>query len=307
MTWLEQPNSSTPRGILLAPSQSWRPPPAFFRALVEGLAAAGWLRLEPAPQLATDVPQGPDTAQRQLVPYSGADAHLGLPASYLASIARTRAALTSFNRAVGDNFALSDSYDRDLLIAASSDWRPAGARARGASFVNAVKRGMRAVYGKIGVDRTPRTLTSRTGQLPVTLVNDGDQPLEVRVRLVSPRVDLPGTTEPFLLPAHRRVTKRIEVSTRTTGSFPIQVEVLTPDGRPITQASVTLVSTAFDRVALLLAGGAAAFLLVWWARKRVRRRRAGSGGPAGPAPPSGPTAGTGASPDTAAKVKVGRR
>lgn len=273
VTWLEQPNSAKPRGILLAPPQWWRPPPAFFHALVEGLAGAGWLRLEPAAQLASDVPQGPDTTPRPLVPYGAMDAHLGLPASYLADIASTRAALTSFNRAVGANFALSDDYDRDLLIAASSDWRPAAARARGMSFINAVKQGMQAIYSKIGVDRTPRTLTSRTGQLPITVINDGDQPLEVRLQLAaSPRVSLPAATQPFLLAPHRRVTQRIEVSTRTTGSFPIMVEVLTPDGRLITEASVTLVSTAFDRVALLLAGGTAAFMLVWWGRKRARRR-----------------------------------
>ncbi len=295
VTWLEQPNSSQPRGVLLAPPQSWRPSPAFFRALAQGLAAAGWLRLEPAAQLATDVPQGPDRQPRQLVPYGAADAHLGLPASYLASIAKTRASLASFNRAVGDNFALSDDFDRDLLIAASSDWRPSPARPRGASFINAVKKGMRTVYSKVGVDRTPRTLTSRTGQLPITVINDGDQPLEVMLQLSSPRVDLPAATQPFLLAAHRRVTKRIEVSTRTTGSFPILVEVLTPDGRQITQASVTLVSTAFDRVALLLAGGAAAFLLVWWGRKRARRRGGDAGAGAAPATPSSPGASTSAS------------
>ncbi len=273
VTWLEQPNGRRPRGILLAPPQLWRPQPAFFQALVRGLAAAGWLRLEPAAQLATDVPQGPAAEQRQLVPYSAAEARLDLPSSYLATIARTRASLASFDRAVGDNFALSDDYDRDLLIASSSDWRPPAARDRGASFIRAVRNGMRAVYGKVGVDRTPRTLTSRTGQLPITVINDSDQPLEVRLKLSSPRVDLPAATQPFLLAAHRRVTKRIEVSTRTTGSFPIKVEVLTPDGRVITQASVTLVSTGFDRVALLLAGGAGAFLLLWWGRKTGWRQR----------------------------------
>ncbi|MCI0688176.1 MAG: hypothetical protein L0Y54_13200, partial [Sporichthyaceae bacterium] len=124
-----------------------------------------------------------------------------------------------------------------------------------------------------GVDRTPRTLTSRKGQVPVTVVNDGNQRLTVVLRLSSPRVDLPAATQPFVLEPHRRVTRRIEVSTRTTGRFPIRVEVLTPDGRLVAQASVTLVSTAFDRVALLLAGGAAGFLLVWWGRRSGWRRR----------------------------------
>jgi len=51
--------------------------------------------------------------------------------------------------------------------------------------------------------------------------------------------------------------------------------VLTPDGRfQIGQdGQVMLVSTAFNRVALILAGGAVGFLLLWWGRKTGWRRR----------------------------------
>ena len=56
VTWLERPNSSDPRGILLAPPQDWRPSRAFFRALVRGLGAATWLRPRPAATLAGEVP-----------------------------------------------------------------------------------------------------------------------------------------------------------------------------------------------------------------------------------------------------------
>jgi hypothetical protein len=58
VTWLERPNSTDPRGILLAPPQDWRPPGTFFRSLVRGLGRAPWLRLERATALADDVPQG---------------------------------------------------------------------------------------------------------------------------------------------------------------------------------------------------------------------------------------------------------
>ncbi|HZD00229.1 MAG TPA: DUF6049 family protein [Actinomycetes bacterium] len=285
ITWLERPNSQAPRGILLAPPQSWRPTPGFFRSLVRGLGASPWLQLVRASDLATEVRQGPGAERRPLAPYTASEVGLGLPASYLHSVVDTRSQLTSFSRVVGSDFEALDDYDRDLLIAQSSDWRTAAGRARGKAFVRAVSQGIRAVYRHVGVQRTRVTLTSQHGAIPVTVTNSTDQRLTVVLRLSSPRVDLPPVSESFTLNPHEPVTRRIEVGTRTTGTFPIRVEVLTPDGkvRIVRNGQVTLVSTAFNRVALILAGGAMGFLLLWWGRKTGWRRRAPArgGGEAG--------------------------
>jgi hypothetical protein len=81
-----------------------------------------------------------------------------------------------------------------------------------------------------------------------------------------------------VLEPHRRSTQLLEVGTRATGTFPIRVDVLTPDGaEQIAEGEVVLASTAFNRVALVLSGGAAGFLLLWWRRGR-RRARAGDAG-----------------------------
>ena len=276
VTWLELPNSSAARGILLAPPQTWRPAPDFFRRLVRGLGQAPWLDLVSAPDLAGQVPQGPDKDERPLAPYTPTDVSLGLPATYLHGIAAVGLKLTSFSRMVGADFPALDDYDRDLLIAQSSDWRTPSGRNRGASFVHAVSRGMRAVQRQVGVQATRVTLTSRHGAIPVTVTNAGDQRLTVVLRLSSPRVDLPAMSEPFTLNPREQVTRRVEVGTRTTGTFPVRVEVFTPDARVgFAGGQVTLVSTAFNRVALILAGGAGGFLLLWWGRKSGWRRRKG--------------------------------
>jgi uncharacterized protein DUF6049 len=275
VAWLERPNSSDPRGILLAPPQGWRPAPAFFRALVRGLGAAPWLRLQPATELADDVPQGPAEGERRLATVTAADVAAGLPRSYLLQVERVRSGLASFRRAVGNDYRPAGNFDHDLLVAESSDWRPPSARARGRSFLRAVDRGIKGIYRRISVAATPVTLTARRGTIPVTVANDSDEQVTVVLRLTSPKVDLPAASDPFVLEPRRRTTQLLPVGTRATGTFPIQVEVLTPDGQvAIARGEVRLTSTAFNRVALALTGGAAGVLLLWWFG---RRRRSGNG------------------------------
>jgi Family of unknown function (DUF6049) len=274
VVWLERPNASEPRGILLAPPHDWRPTPAFFRALARGLAAAPWLRVQRASTLADGVAQGPDTGERRLATISAADVAAGLPDAYLDRVDQVRSELASFQRTVGPGFQPAAGFEQNLLIAESSDWRPATARARGRAYVRAVQRGIAGVYRRVDVESTRVTLTARHGKIPITVRNDGAQRLAVVLRLSSPKVDLPPeANEPFVLEPHRRSTQLLEVGTRATGTFPIRVDVLTPDGaEPIADGEVVIVSTAFSRVALVLSGGAAGFLLLWW---RFGRRRPG--------------------------------
>jgi len=275
VAWLERPNASEPRGILLAPPHGWRPPPMFFRALASGLAAAPWLRVQRAATLADDIAQGPDQGERRLATVTAADVAAGLPDTYLDRVAKVRSELASFRGSVGLGFRPASGFDRDLLIAESSDWRPASARARGRAFVRAVQRGIAGVYRRVDVESTRVTLTARRGTIPITVRNDSAQRLTVVLRLSSPKVDLPPeSSEPFVLEPHRRSTQLLGVGTRATGTFPIRVDVLTSDGaEPIADGEVVLVSTAFNRVALVLSGGAAGFLLLWWRRGRRRATR----------------------------------
>jgi hypothetical protein len=277
VAWLERPNSEGPRGVLLAPPQSWRPTGSFFRSLVRGLGAAPWLRLQPAATLAADVPQGPAEGERRLATVTAADIAAGLPSAYLTRVEQARSQLLSFRRAVGNDVeqpAGSSSFERNLLVAESSDWRPAGIRGRGRGYVRAVTQGIHGVYRRVEVGTTPVTLTARRGKIPVTVANNSGERVTVVLRLTSPKVDLPAASDPFVLEPGRRTTQLLQVGTRATGTFPIQVEVLTPDRREtIAAGEIRLSSTAFNRVALALTGGAAGMLLLWW---RFGRRRRGT-------------------------------
>jgi hypothetical protein len=279
VAWLERPNSTDPRGVLLAPPQSWRPTGTFFRSLVRGLGAAPWLRLQQAGTLADDVLQGPEEGVRRLATVTAADIAAGLPSAYLTRLEQTRSQLLSFRRAVGNDFgpASGGSFEHDLLVAESSDWRPGRVRGRGRGFVRAVTQGIHGVYRRIEVGTTPVTLTARQGKIPITVTNTSEERVTVVLRLTSPKVDLPAASDPFVLEPGRRTTQLLQVGTRATGTFPIEVEVLTPDRREaIAAGEIRLSSTAFNRVALALTGGAAGVLLLWW--RFGRRRRPGTEG-----------------------------
>ena len=155
-------------------------------------------------------------------------------------------------------------------------WRADEVRSRGRGYIRAVTTGIRSVYRRVHVGTTPVTLTARRGTIPVTVANDSDQRVTVRLRLTSAKVDLPKLSDRFVLEPRRRTTQLLPVGTRATGTFPIQVEVLTPDTRErIAAGEIRLISTAFNRIALAMTGGAVGVLLLWW---RFGRRRNGTDG-----------------------------
>ena len=241
---------------------------------MRSLARAPWLQLEHATDLASEVPQGPDPAARQLVPVTAVEVNQGLPRDFLRGVAGARAKLTSFERVVGTDYPPLAVYDRDLLIAESSDWRGTGRQGRRRSFAKAVELGIAAFYRQVGVEKTRFTLTARQGPIPIRVTNASDQRLTLVIRVSSPKVDLPVAAQSFTVEPKRASIQTVQVSTRTTGTFPIRVDVLTPDGAfPVATAEMVLVSTAFSRVALALTGGTAGFLLLWWSRRLGKGRR----------------------------------
>jgi murein biosynthesis integral membrane protein MurJ len=311
LIWLERPgDSSARRGILLAPTQhTWRPPPPFFRSLVRGLSLAPWLLPEHATDLVRDAPQWPDKRPRGLLPSTPADAAQGLPESFLHGAALARSRLTSFTRVVGPDYKDIDTYDRNLLVAESSDWRGSDHRIRRAAFVQSVNNGIQSVYRQVVLTKAHFTLSAPQGPIGIRVLNRSDQPLTMALRLSSPKLVLPpgnqAVSAPFTVAPRSGKIQDMEVVTRTPGTYPVEVEVLTPDGAfTVARTEIVLTSTAFGRFGLLLTGGAAGFLLLWWSRRlgrrggRPGRRRRAPGGDGGPdgGEPSGAGAGPGAGP-----------
>ena len=130
--------------------------------------------------------------------------------------------------------------------------------------------------------QTDLNLTSRRGELPVSIANANDYPVRVLVRIRSDRLGFPDGRE-FEITVDPDVTRLdIPVEALATGSVPTFVEVRTPDGvLLLDDRQLNVRSTAITGVGLALSLGALAVLGIWWVRTWRKGRRSGEPGDTG--------------------------
>ena len=118
-------------------------------------------------------------------------------------------------------------------------------------------------------------LTGRTGSVPITLRNDADIPLKVRLRMSSSKL-VPRDDEVVELAPNSFTEVKMEIEARSNGDLPVSLEVFTPVGDVRLAPPVPLTATvnALAGVANLITGAALLVLLSWWMRHISRTRRA---------------------------------
>lgn len=258
--WLELPDFGSQRLLVIAPE---RPPaPTAIAAALDGLLASPWVRLRPL-----------GAAMRAL---PSLDAPLTLPreepadTAWIAAARNARRSLAALAQIAVTPLTELEELDRQVLRAESAEWAadPQAGVALAAGATTHVAR----VFGAIRVARRSVTLTSRTGDVPVTVLNGNPFPVRVRIRLDSARVGFPQGSSRIEEIETPDATFDFRIETRATGSFPLAVRVETPDGdTPIAVGTLTLRSTAVSAVALTATGGGALFLLFAWFRRSRRR------------------------------------
>jgi hypothetical protein len=186
-------------------------------------------------------------------------------------IQRARTDLATFTTLVGAESPESEPLARHLLMATGVGLRDAVRDAH----VAAVERAIDAVTSQVSTPATfTLTLAARDGTIPLTIRNDSGVPLQVSIRLRSQNLEFPegDTIDQLLTEPSTRID--IPVRARTSGAFPLQIDVVSPDGeRRLSTSRYTVRSTAVSGAGLVLSLGAGAFLVVWWARHWRRTRR----------------------------------
>jgi hypothetical protein len=262
--WLEQPGIERPFAVAV-PDRT-EPNAALAPALIRRIAAAPFVRPVTATGLVDEFP--PPDEPSVVVPLDVRT----FSAGYASAIKHSR--------------RLIDSY-RSMLVAPSADPKQLKTQLlllEGAQFLNdeaaglaqirAIDGSVNAFLGRIRVDAVPLvTFASRTGQIPLQVVNNTGQPVSVNVHLLSPHLTIGGEQTRRLTLTQPQQAITFDVELKTTGEFPVQVELLAPSGRPISDTTIAVRSTAYNRFALVITIGAAVALLALWGRRFLPSRR----------------------------------
>jgi hypothetical protein len=119
------------------------------------------------------------------------------------------------------------------------------------------------------------TLTSHGGEVPVTIANNLDTTVQVSVQVsANQRLTLSNDGRVVVppIPPHQQTLVKIHADAKTSGVFPLEVRLLTPDGAHYGPAVHLYVrSTVYGTITLVITGAATAALMVAVAIRLGRR------------------------------------
>lgn len=262
------------RGVAALPPRDWNGNRVFVDTLLGGLANSPIVMGSTVDAVLADVPAA-TTGRDDVLRRTPASATKGAAAPTTAlpaeRIREARGRIESFAAMLDSDNPRDDALEEQLLVSQSLDVTGR----RRTAYLDGIDNRIDAQLALVRVpDARSITLTARRGEIPVTVLNEADYPVRLVVQVASDKLTFPsGGSRRIELP-RRNTTERFSVEARTSGAFPLRVQLLSPDGRLlIGESRFTVRSTAFSGVGLVLTVGALAVLLLWWARHLVRGRR----------------------------------
>ena len=236
------------------------------RAVVEPVTLDELFRGTPT---ATVNERGRQTTQR--LTYRSPDP--GSLGSYPATLGATQRQVEGFRSMAAPSPERVGPFDQAVLASGAVDLAPAARSAMLGWTVQSIDDSASEV---VALPQDYVTLTSQSGEIPLNLENRLPYAVRVRVQLRSAKLDFPeGSVMDVDLPAAEPTPLTVQVNTRASGAFPIDVQVQSPDEHlQLSSTRVTVRSTAISGVGMVLSVGAGAFLLLWWGRHFRKTRRA---------------------------------
>ena len=210
----------------------------------------------------------------------------GLPISFelpVADVPKTQAdtSLSEFAARVnGFSTMLPDGDERPKLWRRIVNVLPASdlTQSQANAYLNAVDTELAAIGGSIVTPSTTTfTLGGRDSSIRLSLRNDNQTDLLVRVNLTSSKLTLPTDDQVVTLPAGTTTLVEIPVTAKSNGRFPVTLQLFTPLG-DITVGSPAKFSARVNALAglgQLFTGIALLLLLSWWIHhlRREHQRR----------------------------------
>jgi hypothetical protein len=276
---------ATPRTLVIAPPRRWTASRLYGTAVLADTARISWLSSANIQTVATTtapVDRGP-------LVYPAAAVRTELPHEMVGAIGNIRNGVADFRVAIataGAANALLTPYDQAVRRAGSSAWQLNPGLGKG--FIDHLGRGLQELRDDIGIQKPSSgiySLASSDSPLTLTVVNKLNAAVNVRVRMVEStpgfRVRDVGTKQ---IPADSRLTLKLPTDIQRTGTFPVRVQITTPEGGPLGQViNLTVRSTAYGSLALGITGAALVILIGAMIFRMLRRLHGGKAEPAGPA------------------------
>ncbi len=258
--WLEQPGIDGRTISLLLPETA---PGTLVAGIASRFASAPFLHGVNAGELAASATPGRTSGFQELD-------HRGFGASYVDAIRRSRRRIDTYRSMLVEPSPLPTTLSNRVLLSEGAEFLDDPEA--GLSLLASVDARVDAEMGKVRPGISPVvTLTSRNGRIPLTVSNSGAEPVSVRVGLRSPQLETTAERDVNELEPGETRDIVFDVRLKTTGQFPLRVVVEAPTGRPVSETTVIVRSTAYSRIALIITVGAALALVLLWARRFFRR------------------------------------
>ena len=206
--------------------------------------------------------------ERTLTPASGENLF-----AFAAAMQPTEADLDSYRGMVAADNPRPDEFERRTLVAGAADH----SASEQLEYLDAVRGSIQAEAAK--VQPPPRqtiNFTARDGVVSITMRNTTGYPVNVVLQLEGEKLEFPGHENGVVAVTLTDETTRVslDVHTRASGDSSLDITVTSPDGQlVIGRTRVTVRSTAFSGVGVILSVGAGTFLALWWLRHAVAARR----------------------------------
>jgi hypothetical protein len=259
------------RGVILATNSGELPSQALMTALVSSVASQPDMSFVPLDELlgsmTVSVMDGlPVSIELQNLEDLSPDTNTTL--SDFAS------RVNGFSTMLPDGDERPTQWRRVVNVLPASNLTPSQTKA----YIDAVDAQLAAIGGSIVTPTTTTfTLGGRDSSIRLSLRNDNETNLLVRVHLTSSKLTLPADDQVVTLPAGTTTLVEIPVTAKSNGRFPVTLQLLTPLG-DISVGSPAKFSARVNALAglgQLFTGIALLLLLSWWIHhlRREHQRR----------------------------------
>jgi Family of unknown function (DUF6049) len=270
---IEAEAPSDRRDILLAPARRWNPPATYAADLLADTGKVPWLHPTTLSQILAGQPDS--SIERAPLTYPRDARRAELAPSYLDEIGRLQRSLSQLTDILPPGDSETRPFSTALLRALSSAWRGNGAQRHQwiAEFEQALHAKAADVH-IVSANNSTVTLTGHGGKVPVTITNNLEEPAHVTVQLdANQRLTLPRNGRVAVtVPAGQQTTVDVHATAKTSGVFPLTVQLLTPSGQAYgRKVQLYVRSTVYGTITLVITGVATAALLVAVAIRLIRR------------------------------------